>query len=85
MGKLREMEMFVRVVEVVLFQLPRDLNTGQPAVSKHKSGGQTWRTPLGSITRNCLPRSRFSIHERALRAIAEANEAAAQLRRGGGA
>jgi DNA-binding transcriptional LysR family regulator len=44
MDRLREMEMFVRVVEAESFSAAgRDLNMGQPAVSKMIAPGRAWK------------------------------------------
>jgi DNA-binding transcriptional LysR family regulator len=81
MGRLREMEMFVRVVEGGSFSAAaRDLNMGQPAVSKAIAGleDRLGVRLLVRSTRKLSPtEAGVAFYERALHAIAEANEAAA--------
>ncbi len=81
MGRLREMEMFVRVVEGGSFSAAaRDLNMGQPAVSKAIAGLEDRlgvRLLVRSTRRLSPTEAGIAFYERALRAIAEANEAAA--------
>src|SRR5467141_2999616 len=81
MGRLREMEMFVRVVEGGSFSAAaRDLNMGQPAVSKAIAGLEDRlgvRLLVRSTRRLSATEAGIAFYERALRAIAEANEAAA--------
>ncbi len=81
MGRLREMEMFVRVVEGGSFSAAaRDLNMGQPAVSKAIAGLEdrlSVRLLVRSTRRLSPTEAGIAFYERALRAIAEANEAAA--------
>jgi len=81
MGRLREMEMFVRVVEGGSFSAAaRDLNMGQPAVSKAIAGLEDRlgvRLLVRSTRRLSPTEAGVAFYERALRAIAEANEAAA--------
>jgi DNA-binding transcriptional LysR family regulator len=79
MGRLREMEMFVRVVEAGSFSsAARDLNMGQPAISKTIAGleDRLGVRLLVRSTRKLSPtEAGMAFYERALRAITEANEA----------
>ena len=81
MGRIREMEMFVRVVDGGSFSAAaRDLNMGQPAVSKAIAGLEdrlSVRLLVRSTRRLSPTDAGIAFYERALRAIAEANEAAA--------
>jgi DNA-binding transcriptional LysR family regulator len=81
MGRLREMEMFVRVVEGGSFSAAaRDLNMGQPAVSKAIAGLENRlgvRLLVRSTRRLSPTEAGIAFYERALGAIAEANEAVA--------
>jgi DNA-binding transcriptional LysR family regulator len=81
MGRLREMEMFVRVVETGSFSAAaRDLNIGQPAISKTIAGleDRLGVRLLVRSTRQLSPtEAGIAFYERALRAITEANEAEA--------
>jgi DNA-binding transcriptional LysR family regulator len=81
MGRLREMEMFVRVVEGGSFSAAaRDLNMGQPAISKAIAGLEDRlgvRLLVRSTRRLSPTEAGVAFYERALRAIAEVNEAAA--------
>ena len=79
MDRLREMEMFVRVIEAGSFSAAaRDLNMGQPAVSKMIASLEN-RLGVGLLTRSTRKLSPTgagtAFYERALRAIGEANEA----------
>jgi DNA-binding transcriptional LysR family regulator len=81
MDRLREMELFVRVVEAGSFSAAaRDFKLGQPAISKtiaaleHRLGVSL----LVRSTRQLSPtEAGVAFYERAIRAIAEANEAEA--------
>jgi len=81
MDRLREMEMFVRVVETGSFSAAaRDLNMGQPAISKMIAGLEDRlgvRLLVRSTRRLSPTEAGLAFYERALRAIAEANEAEA--------
>src|ERR1700746_1277944 len=81
MGRLREMELFARVVETGSFSAAaRDLNMGQPAVSKTIAGLEDRlgvRLLVRSTRRLSPTEAGMAFYERALRAIAEANEAEA--------
>ena len=81
MDRLREMEMFVRVIEAGSFSAAaRDLNLGQPAVSKTIASLED-RLGVRLLTRSTRKLSPTeagtAFYERALRAIGEANEAEA--------
>jgi DNA-binding transcriptional LysR family regulator len=81
MDRLREMEMFVRVIEAGSFSAAaRDLNMGQPAVSKTIASLED-RLGVRLLTRSTRKLSPTeagtAFYERALRAIGEANEAEA--------
>jgi DNA-binding transcriptional LysR family regulator len=79
MDRLREMELFVRVVETGSFSAAaRDLKLGQPAISKAIAGleERLGIRLLVRSTRQLSPtEAGTAYYERALRAIAEANEA----------
>jgi len=79
MDRLREMEIFVRVVETGSFSAgARDLQMGQPAVSKTIAGLETRLGVrlLVRSTRQLSPtEAGMAFYERALRAMAEVNEA----------
>jgi len=79
MDRLREMELFVRVVEAGSFSAAaRDLGLGQPMISKAIAGleERLGVRLLVRSTRQLNPTEAGSaFYERALRAIAEANEA----------
>jgi DNA-binding transcriptional LysR family regulator len=81
MGRLHEMEVFVRVVETGSFSAAaRALKTGQPAISKTIAGleERLGVRLLVRTTRRLSPtEAGVAFYERALRAIAEANEAEA--------
>jgi DNA-binding transcriptional LysR family regulator len=81
MDRLREMELFVRVVETGSFSgAARDLTLGQPAVSKTIAGleDRLGVRLLVRSTRQLSPtEAGMAFYERAIRAIAEANEAEA--------
>ena len=81
MDRLREMEMFVRVVEAGSFSAAaRDLNMGQPAVSKTIASLED-RLGVRLLTRSTRKLSPTeagtAFYERAVRAIGEADEAEA--------
>jgi DNA-binding transcriptional LysR family regulator len=81
MDRLREMEMFVRVVEAGSFSAAaRDLNMGQPAVSKTIASLED-RLGVRLLTRSTRKLSPTeagtAFYERAVRAIGETNEAEA--------
>jgi DNA-binding transcriptional LysR family regulator len=81
MDRLREMEMFVRVIESGSFSAAaRDLNMGQPAVSKTIASLED-RLHVRLLTRSTRKLSATeagtAFYERAIRAIGEANEAEA--------
>jgi len=81
MDRLREMEMFVRVIESGSFSAAaRDLNMGQPAVSKTIASLED-RLGVRLLTRSTRKLSPTeagtAFYERAIRAIGEANEAEA--------
>jgi DNA-binding transcriptional LysR family regulator len=88
MARLREMEMFVRVVETGSFSTAaRDLKIGQPAISKTIAGleNRLGVRLLVRSTRQMSPtEAGIAFYERALRAIAEANEAEAAAQGAGG-
>jgi len=79
MDRLREMELFVRVVETSSFSAAaRDLKLGQPAISKAiaRLEERLGIRLLVRSTRQLSPtEAGTAFYERALRAIAEANEA----------
>jgi len=81
MDRLREMEMFVRVVESGSFSAAaRDFGMGQPAVSKTIAGLEDRlgvRLLVRSTRRLSPTEAGMSFYERALRAITETNEAEA--------
>jgi DNA-binding transcriptional LysR family regulator len=87
MGRLRDMEMFVRIVEAGSFSAAaRDLNMGQPAVSKTIAGLEERlgvRLLIRSTRRLSPTEAGLAFYERALHAIAEANEAEAAARGAG--
>lgn len=87
MGRLREMEMFVRVVETGSFSAAaRYLNIGQPAVSKMIAGLEDRlgvRLLVRSTRRLSPTEAGTAFYERALRAITEADEAEAAARGAG--
>src|ERR1700722_9361071 len=81
MDRLREMGIFVRVVEGGSFSAAaRDLNLGQPAVSKTIASLED-RLGVGLLTRSTRKLSPTeagtAFYERAVRAIGEADEAEA--------
>src|ERR1700735_968187 len=81
MDRLREMEMFVRVVDAGSFSAAaRDLNMGQPAISKTIANLED-RLGIRLLTRSTRKLSPTeagtAFFERAIRAIGEANEAEA--------
>jgi DNA-binding transcriptional LysR family regulator len=81
------MEMFVRIVEAGSFSAAaRDLNMGQPAVSKTIAGLEERlgvRLLIRSTRRLSPTEAGLAFYERALHAIAEANEAEAAARGAG--
>ena len=81
MDRLREMEMFVRVVDAGSFSAAaRDLNMGQPAVSKTIASleDRLGVRLLTRSTRKLSPTEAGTVfYERAVRAISEADEAEA--------
>jgi DNA-binding transcriptional LysR family regulator len=81
MDRLREMEMFVRVVESGSFSAAaRDFGMGQPAVSKTIAGLEDRlgvRLLVRSTRRLSPTEAGMAFYERALRAITETNEAEA--------
>jgi DNA-binding transcriptional LysR family regulator len=81
MSRLREMEIFVRVVETGSFSAAaRDLRLGQPAISKTVAGleDRLGIRLLVRSTRQLSPtEAGVAFYERALRAVTEANEAEA--------
>lgn len=87
MGRLREMEMFVRVVESGSFSsAARDLKIGQPAISKTIAGleDRLGVRLLVRSTRQLTPtEAGVAFYERALRAVTEAEEAEAAARGAG--
>ena len=87
MDRLREMEMFVRVVDAGSFSAAaRDLDMGQPAVSKTVASLEE-RLGVRLLTRSTRKLSPTeagtAFYERALRAIGEADEAEAEARGAG--
>jgi DNA-binding transcriptional LysR family regulator len=88
MDRLREMELFVRVVETGSFSAAaRDLKLGQPGISKTIAGleERLGVRLLVRSTRQLSPtEAGTAYYERALRAIAEANEADAAAQGAGG-
>ena len=81
MDRLREMEIFARVIEAGSFSAAaRDLNMGQPAVSKTIASLED-RLGVRLVTRSTRKLSPTeagtAFYERAIRAIGEANEAEA--------
>jgi DNA-binding transcriptional LysR family regulator len=88
MDRLREMELFVRVVETGSFSAAaRDLKLGQPGISKAIAGleERLGIRLLVRSTRQLSPtEAGTAFYERALRAIAEANEADAAAQGAGG-
>jgi len=81
------MEMFVRIVEAGSFSAAaRDMNMGQPAVSKTIAGLEERlgvRLLIRSTRRLSPTEAGLAFYERALHAIAEANEAEAAARGAG--
>src|SRR6202012_4001081 len=84
MSRLREMDMFVRVVDAGSFSLAaRDLNIGQPAISKTIASLEDRlgvRLLVPSTRHLTPPQTRVAFYGRALRAVTEANEAEAAAR-----
>ena len=84
MSRLREMEMFVRVVDAGSFSLAaRDMKIGQPAISKTIAGleERLGVRLLARSTRRLTPtEAGVAFYERALRAVTEADEADAAAR-----
>src|SRR5580704_11661541 len=87
MDRLREMEIFVRVIEAGSFSAAaRDLNMGQPAVSKTIAGLEERlgvRLLVRSTRRLSPTEAGLAFYERALRAVTEANEAEVAARGAG--
>ena len=81
MPRMRDMELFVRVVETGSFSAAaRDLRLGQPAISKTIAGLENRlgvRLLVRSTRRLTPTEAGHAFYERALRAIGEANEAEA--------
>lgn len=88
MDRLREMELFVRVVETGSFSAAaRDLKLGQPGISKTIAAleERLGVRLLVRSTRQLSPtEAGTAFYERALRAVAEANEADAAAQGAGG-
>ena len=88
MGRLRDMELFVRVVETGSFSAAaRQLNIGQPAISKAMAAleERLGARLLVRSTRRLRPtEAGTAFYERAIRAIAETSEAEAAARGAGG-
>lgn len=84
MSRLREMEMFVRVVDAGSFSsAARDLKIGQPAISKTIASleERLGVRLLARSTRRLTPtEAGVAFYERALRAVTEADEADAAAR-----
>ena len=84
MSRLREMEMFVRVVDAGSFSLAaRDMKIGQPAISKTIAGLEERlgvRLLVRSTRRLTPTEAGVAFYERALRAVTEADEADAAAR-----
>jgi DNA-binding transcriptional LysR family regulator len=84
MSRLREMEMFVRVVDAGSFSsAARDMKIGQPAISKTIAGleERLGVRLLARSTRGLTPtEAGVAFYERALRAVTEADEADAAAR-----
>jgi len=84
MGRLREMEIFVRVVETGSFSAAaRDLKIGQPAISKMIAGLEerlSARLLVRSTRRLSPTEAGVAFYEGALRTITEADEADAVAR-----
>lgn len=89
MDRLREIELFVRVVETGSFSAAaRDFKTGQPAISKAVAAleERLGVRLLVRSTRQLSPtEAGMAFYERALHAITEANEADAAAQREGAA
>lgn len=87
MSRLREMEVFVRVVETGSFSAAaRDFKVGQPAISKSISSLETRLgiRLLARSTRRLTPtEAGKAFYERASRSLAEANEAEAAAQSAG--
>jgi len=87
MSRLREMEVFVRVVETGSFSAAaRDFKVGQPAISKSITSLETRLgiRLLARSTRRLTPtEAGKAFYERAFRALAEANEAEAAAQSAG--
>lgn len=79
MDRMREMELFVRVVETGSFSMAaRDLNVGQPTISKTVAALEERlgvRLLVRSTRRLSPTEAGAAFYERAVRAVAEANEA----------
>jgi DNA-binding transcriptional LysR family regulator len=87
MARLREMEVFIRVVETGSFSTAaRDLNLGQPTISKTIAGleDRLGIRLLARSTRKLTPtEAGVAFYEGARRAVTEANEAEAAARGAG--
>lgn len=87
MARMREMEIFIRVVETGSFSTAaRDLNLGQPAISKTIAAleDRLGIRLLARSTRKLTPtEAGVAFYERAFRAVTEANEADAAARGAG--
>ncbi|MGO4211295.1 LysR family transcriptional regulator [Terriglobus sp. 2YAB30_2] len=87
MSRLREMEVFVRVVETGSFSAAaRDFKVGQPAISKSITSLETRlgvRLLARSTRRLTQTEAGKAFYERAFRALAEANEAEAAAQSAG--
>lgn len=87
MGRFREMQMFVRVVESGSFSVAaRDLKIGQPSISKTIAGLEDRlgvRLLIRSTRRLSPTEAGVAFYERALRAITEATEAEAAAKGAG--
>jgi DNA-binding transcriptional LysR family regulator len=87
MCRLREMEMFVRVVETGSFSAAtRDFKIGQPAISKMIAGLEdrlSVRLLVRSTRQLSATEAGRAFYDRALRTITEATEAEAVARRAG--
>jgi DNA-binding transcriptional LysR family regulator len=84
MCRLREMEMFVRVVETGSFSAAaRDFKIGQPAISKMIAGLEdrlSARLLVRSTRRLCPTKAGMAFYERPLRTLTTADEAEAVAR-----
>ena len=84
MDRLREMELFVRVVEAGAFSaVAGDFKLGQRAISKTIAGLEHGLGFIRSTQRLAPTEAGMARYERALRAISEANEAEAAAKGAG--